>query len=79
MSILTFAERIAGKADNPSWLFCVPLIHFMLKYSKPFEDVPLEVNHNDAEQKNKWWGIVHIQEATKKFKKCLKWNRYYSK
>lgn len=77
LSILILARRIAGKSDNPGWLLCVPLIHFMFKHSKPFEDVPHDVNHNDEEQKHKWWGTVYIREATRKFKNCLEWNRYH--
>ncbi|CAG2215367.1 SEPT3_9_12 [Mytilus edulis] len=49
-SILIFAKRIAEKTDNPSWLLCIPVIHFLCLDIKPFQQVPDELNFNDANQ-----------------------------
>ncbi|VDH96575.1 Hypothetical predicted protein, partial [Mytilus galloprovincialis] len=76
-SIIKLAEKIAGTTDNSSWLFCVPVIHFMCLDIQPFQHVPSELNYNatDLNQKDRWWGTVKFRNAIKNFKEYPEWDR----
>lgn len=70
---MQFSRGIAGKTSDPTWLFSVPIIHFMLDKCKPFENAPLTVDHDATVPK--WWGVVEYENDIDCFKDKLKWNR----
>ncbi|CAC5419845.1 unnamed protein product [Mytilus coruscus] len=72
-SVLKFSRGIAEKTSDPSWLYCVPVIHFLLKKCKPFENAPSKINHDDREPE--WWGIVEYKKDIDHFKYKSKWDR----
>ncbi|XP_052062680.1 E3 ubiquitin-protein ligase rnf213-alpha-like isoform X2 [Mytilus californianus] len=73
VSVLKFSRNIAAKASDPSWMFCVPMIHFLLKKCKPFEEAPAKVDHDVREPE--WWGIVEYRKDIDHFKDKVKWDR----
>ena len=73
-SVLQFSRSIAGCTTDPSWMFCVPIIHFLFDKCKPFEEASSKVNHN--EKTPEWWGIVEYGNDIDKFKEKGKWKRY---
>lgn len=54
-------------------MFCVPMIHFLLKKCKPFEKAPAKVGHDEREPE--WWGIVEYRKDIDHFKYKDKWER----
>ncbi|XP_052062754.1 E3 ubiquitin-protein ligase rnf213-alpha-like isoform X2 [Mytilus californianus] len=72
-SVLKFSRTIAGKSSDPCWMFCVPVIHFMLNDIRPFEEPTVKVNHNDSVPK--WWGIDQFGYDIDHFKYQSKWDR----
>ncbi|XP_063441660.1 E3 ubiquitin-protein ligase rnf213-alpha-like [Mytilus trossulus] len=73
LSVLKFSRNIAENTSDPSWMFCVPMIHFLLKKCKPFEEAPAEVDHDET--KPEWWGIVEYRRDIDIFKRKVKWER----
>ncbi|WAR07205.1 R213A-like protein [Mya arenaria] len=57
---------------DPSWMFCLPLLHFTSKLCEPFEEMKKDLTH--GEQKPKWWGIADIEAEVTTFQKSTnKW------
>lgn len=75
-SVLKFCRKIAGNSSDPSWMFCVPVIHFMFDNSKPFIKAPPRTNHDDRVPV--WWGVVDFGNDIDHFKWQSKWDRYMS-
>lgn len=73
-SVLRFTRDIARYTSDPSWMCCVPIIHFMGKYSKPFEEGPTKINHDDDNPV--WWGISKYADDVDYFKGKTLWDRY---
>ncbi|CAG2252463.1 unnamed protein product [Mytilus edulis] len=71
-SVLRFTRDIARLTIDPSWMCCVPIIHFMGKYSKPFEDGPTKINHDDDNPV--WWGISKYADDVDYFKAKTEWD-----
>ncbi|XP_052062678.1 E3 ubiquitin-protein ligase rnf213-alpha-like isoform X2 [Mytilus californianus] len=72
-SVLKFARGIAFSTSDPSWMFCVPVIHSMFKYSFPFENAPPKVDH--AEKTPFWWGVSDFGGDHEYFKGKSNWDR----
>ncbi|XP_053396357.1 E3 ubiquitin-protein ligase rnf213-alpha-like [Mercenaria mercenaria] len=66
-AVANFVNRVDRFGKNPSWLFCLPLIHFLEDICKPFGKVTTQRNHSDRVPR--WWGIVEIQSAVDSFKR----------
>eukprot|EP00105_Crassostrea_gigas_P007930 XP_011422347.1 PREDICTED: E3 ubiquitin-protein ligase rnf213-alpha isoform X2 [Crassostrea gigas] len=52
--------RSEKSTDDPTWLCCLPLFHFLSKKCEPYEDTPLLDNH--TARKPVWWGKDDIDE-----------------
>ena len=57
-------------SNNPIWLCCLPLWHFVTQRVAPFERAQLSAKHDQG--KPVWWGIDGIKEAVESVKKT-KW------
>ena len=58
---------VYGKSKDPSWLFLVPLIHFLNGDCKPFDYPPTAKGHQDV--RPTWWGIVPFEAAVPNFQR----------
>ena len=59
--------------DEPTWMFAIPLLHFLLGSSEPFQPVELytkHVRHHNGHF-SEWWGVKDVIEA----KENLRGNR----
>ncbi|KAK3098782.1 hypothetical protein FSP39_023081 [Pinctada imbricata] len=56
---LTALIRSMKESDNPIWLYSIPLFHFLMDVSKPFQTVS-DYDKHDA-RKSTWWGNVEIK------------------
>ena len=56
---------MADSRDNdPSWLYCIPLLHFLWGESKPFQQPTPSGDHRN----DKWWGIQRLEAKVETFK-----------
>lgn len=58
--------------EDPSWLCCLPLFHFLNKNCQPYEDINLRKDHNA--RKPLWWGKEDIEEEMEYLKGKTKWS-----
>ena len=74
VSFLKYSTRITEKRGyrNPSWLFCLPIIHFLDGSLRPFEELDFA---NFQDKKNDWW-ITNVFEKEKEELKRCSWSRY---
>ncbi|KAH3728284.1 hypothetical protein DPMN_054238 [Dreissena polymorpha] len=57
---------------DPSWMFCLPLLHFVSDVCKPFEELGEDLSHSNITPK--WWGIVDIESEIRTFQgSTYKW------
>ncbi|XP_067673877.1 E3 ubiquitin-protein ligase rnf213-alpha-like [Haliotis asinina] len=63
---LTLPTYKTSCADS-SWLYLVPLLHFLREDSKPM--LKYSTNHTD----DTWWGIKNIERHKEKLKICDQW------
>lgn len=56
--------------NNPIWLCCLPMWHFVTKRVVPFERAQLSAKH--AQSEPLWWGIDGLRGAVDNIKK-IKW------
>ncbi|XP_052243691.1 E3 ubiquitin-protein ligase rnf213-alpha-like [Dreissena polymorpha] len=66
--------KMQPKSDkDPSWMFCLPLLHFVFGVCQPYDELGEDMSH--ASQAPKWWGIVDIKPEIDQFKNNTnKWN-----
>lgn len=46
--------------DDPTWLCCLPLFHFLSKQCEPYQDTSIHDNHNAKIPV--WWGKDDIED-----------------
>ena len=63
-SILKYIHQ-AG--NEPTWIFSMPLFHFLHGYSQPFK--PLNIQDSHQSKSNAWWGIQDLSKHVDNFKK----------
>ena len=61
---------VKGKFKDPSWLFLVPLLHFLNGDCKPYELPRKAAGHQDY--KPVWWGIAQFEDLTTHFQRTKK-------
>ena len=61
---------VYGKYKDPSWLFLVPLLHFLNGDCKPYELPQKAAGHQDF--KPVWWGVTLFQDWASDFKRTDK-------
>jgi hypothetical protein len=61
-----FIERAKHFGKNPSWLYAIPLLHFLDGLCNPFDEPTSQWNH--ADHVPKWWGVAEIQATINAFK-----------
>lgn len=63
-------NRLCEKDKNPTWLYCVPLLHFISGVCSPYEEIKIDLSHSETEPK--WWGINGIEDVNRKFHQMRK-------
>ncbi|KAH3728326.1 hypothetical protein DPMN_054280 [Dreissena polymorpha] len=51
---------------DPSWMYCLPLVHLVFGLCTPFEEKTNATGH--ADDKPRWWGVAEIQDVVAFFK-----------
>ncbi|XP_053396018.1 E3 ubiquitin-protein ligase rnf213-alpha-like [Mercenaria mercenaria] len=59
-------QNVTAVRKNPSWMFCLPLFHFISGICEPF-DIPGKDKTHSA-KKPVWWGTNDILDGLRKFK-----------
>ncbi|XP_041354575.1 E3 ubiquitin-protein ligase rnf213-alpha-like [Gigantopelta aegis] len=73
--VRTLQEMInqQGKnAPDPSWLYCLPLLHFLRGDSEPFE-----MSASCEHRTEKWWGLIGLKDAERNIKRLSEGLTYY--
>ncbi|KAK7494871.1 hypothetical protein BaRGS_00013998, partial [Batillaria attramentaria] len=70
-NLALYVQQLIDKSDvewrhkaNPSWLCCVPMLHFLEGSSFPFEEMKPSVDSNSDD----WWGISGFTRRKDRFK-----------
>lgn len=74
--LITFLKASAKKTEssidrNPSWIMCLPIVHFLGGSLHPFE----ELDYAKFDDKTKEWWLVRDFEQEKEELKTHKWSR----
>ncbi|XP_060599290.1 E3 ubiquitin-protein ligase rnf213-alpha-like [Ruditapes philippinarum] len=71
MKLIELAKDICSDVSigkNPSWMYLLPVLHFLNGFCRPFQEIPLAFDHQAKIPK--WWGIdSEIEHITDIFKK----------
>ncbi|XP_052808603.1 E3 ubiquitin-protein ligase rnf213-alpha-like isoform X2 [Mya arenaria] len=71
-ALINVIKNVVMYGKDPSWMFCLPLLHFASKLCEPFEEMSKDMNHE--EKRPKWWGIADIEAEVTTFQKnSYKW------
>ncbi|XP_052808702.1 E3 ubiquitin-protein ligase rnf213-alpha-like isoform X1 [Mya arenaria] len=71
-ALISIIKNVVMYGKDPSWMFCLPLLHFASKLCEPFEEMGADLSH--AAKKPKWWGIEDIESEVTAFQKnTYKW------
>jgi len=65
-ALQNFLSKCAVYNKNPSWWYGLPLLHFLLKLCKPYEEMTEEAGYSDIVPH--WWGIAQLKDSVEKFK-----------
>ncbi|XP_060084373.1 E3 ubiquitin-protein ligase rnf213-alpha-like [Ylistrum balloti] len=63
---------LAGKTKNTCWLLVVPLLHFLLGRSTPYQQPSTETEHTKREPV--WWGVQEYKKKNDYFAGKSSWN-----
>jgi len=71
-ALLGHLKNIPAKSNNdPSWLFALPLYHFVSGLGNPFDALNEDLSH--ADKKPVWWGIADVEFAVNTLKISPQW------
>ncbi|KAL3881513.1 hypothetical protein ACJMK2_027945, partial [Sinanodonta woodiana] len=68
-AVISFIHSIAQTTRSPCVFLCMPLHHFLIGAVKPFEEVSVDLSHDN--ETPTWWGTAFVTESVKYFKKGL--------
>lgn len=71
---LEYAITSERDSDDPMWLCCIPVYHFLKGTCNPFDDLPNIYSHNA--EKPIWWGKGGIHVSMDNLKGKTRWKRY---
>jgi len=63
---------IPANSNNPSWLFVLPLYHFLSGLCNPFDEMKEDLSH--AAHKPSWWGTADVANAVERLKNSTEWS-----
>ncbi|XP_052817087.1 E3 ubiquitin-protein ligase rnf213-alpha-like [Mya arenaria] len=69
-AVLHVISNGEAKWKDPSWLYCLPLLHFTSDLVRPYDKCKFDLSYADAVPT--WWGIEDISKFVEAFKKCKK-------
>ncbi|WAR07347.1 R213A-like protein [Mya arenaria] len=58
-ALINVIRNVVMFGKDPSWMFCLPLLHFTSKLCEPFEEMVTNLTH--AAVTPTWWGIADIE------------------
>ncbi|WAR07295.1 R213A-like protein, partial [Mya arenaria] len=71
-ALINIIRNVVMFGKDPSWMFCLPLLHFASKLCEPFEEMSKDLNHGERSQI--WWGVADIEAEVTAFQKnCSNW------
>ncbi|XP_052808680.1 E3 ubiquitin-protein ligase rnf213-alpha-like isoform X1 [Mya arenaria] len=72
-AIVMLVKKVFMYGKDPSWMFCLPLLHFVCNVCEPYEEMITDLTY--AAPRPKWWGTANITDAVKTFQEnTQKWN-----
>jgi hypothetical protein len=66
-------KMLAKDGTDPCWMFCMPVLHYMIGKNKPYEVAPLNIKHDETSAE--WWGISEIKYELNYFQGKSSWDR----
>ncbi|XP_052808691.1 E3 ubiquitin-protein ligase rnf213-alpha-like isoform X2 [Mya arenaria] len=64
-ALCDFVKMGSKYGKDPSWMYCLPLLHFVCKVCEPYEEMKKDLTH--TAHVPKWWGIAEIVTAASEF------------
>lgn len=72
--MLSYSRKIAKDSRNPYWMYCLPVIHFLLGKCRTFEEPSDDMSHSSNVPV--WWGVDEFKGDNDTFKnKVHPWER----
>ncbi|WAR07278.1 R213A-like protein [Mya arenaria] len=68
-ALINVIRNVVMFGKDPSWMFCLPLLHFTSKLCEPFEEMVTNLTH--AAVTPTWWGIADIETEVVAFQNTL--------